>query len=66
MTNQCKAVNAHDEFRGLYLFDWLGSPEPHIVDKIQVPRFFYVRTQREETKRAKSAKYKSSLGLGRR
>ena len=49
MTNQCKAVNAHDEFRGLYLFDWLGSPEPHIVDKIQVPRFFYVRTQREET-----------------
>ncbi|MBQ5873620.1 MAG: hypothetical protein IIW58_05695 [Bacteroidales bacterium] len=27
-TNQCKAVNAHDDFRGLYLFGWLGSSGP--------------------------------------
>ena len=46
-TNQGKVVNAHDEPRGLYLFDWLGSRRPRTTDKKKVPRFFMPASQRK-------------------
>ena len=38
-THLSKAVNAHDCYRGLYLLDVLGSPEPHIANKKKVHVF---------------------------
>lgn len=53
-------VNAHDEPRGLYLFDWLGSRRPRTTDKKKVPRFFYAR------KSEKNQKNISPWGLGQK
>ena len=54
-------VNAHDEPRGLYLFDWLGSRRPRTTDKKKVPRFFMPASQRKENR-----KNVSPLGLGQK
>ena len=48
-THLGKAVNAHDCYRGLYLLDVLGSPEPQTSIRIK-SHVFYVRTQRKEIK----------------
>ena len=48
-SNRSKVTNAHDVFRGLYLFGYLGNCGTSDFSKKKVPRFFYVRTQREET-----------------
>ena len=54
-----KAVNAHDDFRGLYLLGRLGSRRPRIPNKIKSPTFFYaLKSEKEISNR--------NLGLGQR
>ena len=59
-THLGKAVNAHDCYRGLYLLDVLGSPEPQTSIRNKVPRFLCQHIKK------KANKIQSPLGLGRR
>ena len=58
-THQSKAVNAHDDFRGLYLFGELGSSGPQEINKKKSPTFFMPWSQRKEISNR-------HLGLGQR
>ena len=49
-THLSKAVNAHDCYRGLYLLDVLGSPEPQTSIRIK-SHVFYARTSRKNQKK---------------
>ena len=49
-THLGKAVNAHDCYRGLYLLDVLGSPEPQTSIRNKVPRFLCLHIKKNQKK----------------
>ena len=59
-THLSKAVNAHDCYRGLYLLDVLGSPEPQTSIRIKSHDFFM--SVRKENKSNKSKNKYNRLG----
>lgn len=60
-STESKAVNARDEFRGLYLFGRLGSRRPHITVR-KKSHVFYAR----KSEKRKSEKKVSPQGLGQK
>lgn len=60
-STESKAVNARDEFRGLYLFGRLGSRRPHITVR-KKSHVFYAR----KSEKRKSEKKYRLRDLGKR